>query len=73
MSPGYGLGSAVFLKDTDLNSSDNDHCMSTRVILHELFHVFGFLHEHERDDSHLYVKVLKENIEEGMTNLPWIQ
>ena len=35
------------------------------IVLHEIFHVLGRYHEHQRTDRNLHVKVHKENIEKG--------
>ena len=43
-----------------------DHCMTSRVITHELFHVLGFLHEHQRRDRDKHIKIMKHNIQQGM-------
>ena len=34
----------------------NERCYEFELILHEIFHSFGFLHEHERSDSRDYIK-----------------
>lgn len=50
-------------------SLDVEFCMEKGIILHELFHVLGFLHEQNRSDRDDYVRVLWKNIEgEGESN-----
>ena len=36
-----------------------------RVVTHELFHVLGRLHEHQRQDRDYYVKIMWDNILDG--------
>jgi len=37
-------------------------CIDNRTVLHELMHVLGFNHEHERPDRDRYIKVYWENV-----------
>ncbi|KAK6726724.1 hypothetical protein RB195_004815 [Necator americanus] len=48
-----------------LEHNDERSCLVTKVVLHELMHVVGLWHEHERYDRDNYVKVHYENIKEG--------
>ena len=41
-------------------------CFDMRTIRHELLHVLGFLHEHQRPDRDQYVDILWENIDETL-------
>ena len=43
---------------------DTKH-LSSKALLHTLFHILGRYHEHERADRKKYVKVIEENIIEG--------
>ncbi|CDW60522.1 Zinc metalloproteinase nas-4 [Trichuris trichiura] len=43
-----------------------DECMEHGVIVHELMHATGFIHEHNRSDRDRYVKVLWKNVISGM-------
>uniref|UniRef100_A0A914X8S6 Metalloendopeptidase n=1 Tax=Plectus sambesii TaxID=2011161 RepID=A0A914X8S6_9BILA len=38
-------------------------CLNTSSVIHQLMHVIGFYHEHERPDRDHYVTVLKDNID----------
>ncbi|KAH7720304.1 Protein NAS-1 [Aphelenchoides avenae] len=42
-----------------------DECIDYATIIHELMHVIGFIHEHQRDDRDGYVKILYQNVIEG--------
>ncbi|KAK6726732.1 hypothetical protein RB195_004821 [Necator americanus] len=48
-----------------LEHNDERSCLVTKVVLHELMHVVGLWHEHQRYDRDNYVKVHYENIEKG--------
>ncbi|XP_059145365.1 uncharacterized protein LOC131932473 [Physella acuta] len=37
-------------------------CRSKRILIHELGHVLGLIHEHQRHDRDKYVRVLLENV-----------
>ena len=39
--------------------------LSSKELLHMLFHILGRYHEHERPDKEEYIKVIEENIIEG--------
>ena len=41
-------------------------CLTSKALLHTLFHILGRYHEHERADRERYVEVIEENIIEGM-------
>lgn len=40
-------------------------CFSRAVVLHELMHAIGFVHEQSRPDRNNYVRVLWQNVEAG--------
>ncbi|KAE9414449.1 hypothetical protein Angca_006158, partial [Angiostrongylus cantonensis] len=42
-----------------------DECINYPTIIHELMHVIGFIHEHQREDRDSYVKILYQNIIPG--------
>ncbi|CAB3402251.1 unnamed protein product [Caenorhabditis bovis] len=42
-----------------------DECIDYSTIIHELMHVIGFIHEHQRDDRDRYVKILYQNVIPG--------
>ena len=43
---------------------DTEH-LSSKELLHTLFHILGRYHEHERSDREKYVDVIEKNIIEG--------
>ncbi|KAK6056308.1 astacin [Cooperia oncophora] len=45
-----------------LESSKNATCMMTPTVMHELMHVIGLWHEHQRYDRDEYIDVIFENI-----------
>ena len=47
---------------------DRDH-LSTKLLLHSLFHILGRYHEHQREDREEYIRIIKEHIIEGNNNL----
>lgn len=40
-------------------------CWEKGVVIHEIAHALGFLHEQERPDRDQYVTILKENLQDG--------
>ncbi|VDM60988.1 unnamed protein product [Angiostrongylus costaricensis] len=42
-----------------------DECINYPTIIHELMHVIGFIHEHQREDRDSYVEILYQNIIPG--------
>uniref|UniRef100_A0A915AHS4 Metalloendopeptidase n=1 Tax=Parascaris univalens TaxID=6257 RepID=A0A915AHS4_PARUN len=44
-----------------------DECVRYPTVIHELMHVIGFIHEHQREDRDSYVFILWENIIAGAT------
>jgi astacin len=42
-----------------------DECIDYATIIHELMHVIGFIHEHQRDDRDGFVKIVWDNVIEG--------
>lgn len=41
-------------------------CMQMGTVLHELMHVIGFYHEHQRDDRDRHVKIHYNNVMPSM-------
>ncbi|CAJ0581159.1 unnamed protein product, partial [Mesorhabditis spiculigera] len=42
-----------------------DECVDYATVIHELMHVIGFIHEHQREDRDQYVKIVWQNIIPG--------
>ncbi|CEF68654.2 Astacin-like metalloendopeptidase [Strongyloides ratti] len=42
-----------------------DECVDYPTVIHELMHVIGFIHEHQRSDRDEYIKVIWKNIIDG--------
>ncbi|CAI4228955.1 unnamed protein product [Auanema sp. JU1783] len=42
-----------------------DECIDYATIIHELMHVIGFIHEHQRDDRDGYVSIVWQNVIQG--------
>uniref|UniRef100_A0A0M3J6D7 Metalloendopeptidase n=1 Tax=Anisakis simplex TaxID=6269 RepID=A0A0M3J6D7_ANISI len=42
-----------------------DECIRYSTIIHELMHVIGFIHEHQRADRDAYVKIMWQNVIPG--------
>ncbi|CAD5213403.1 unnamed protein product [Bursaphelenchus okinawaensis] len=42
-----------------------DECIDYATIIHELMHVIGFIHEHQRDDRDQFVKINWKNVIDG--------
>ena len=42
---------------------------NSKSTLHMLFHILGRYHEHQRADKEKYVRVIKDNIFQGMKNV----
>ncbi len=50
---------------TKLNLSNADNCWTDSVILHEIGHALGLMHEHQRPDRDTYISVYTNNVEVG--------
>lgn len=48
-----------------LSTHSDDNCWTPRVILHELGHVIGLIHTHQRSDRDEFVTVYKKNVQDG--------
>ncbi|KJH43830.1 astacin [Dictyocaulus viviparus] len=44
-----------------------DECINYATVIHELMHVIGFIHEHQREDRDRYVSILYQNIIPGIS------
>lgn len=42
-----------------------DECIDYATIIHELMHVIGFIHEHQRDDRDQFVRIVWRNVIDG--------
>ncbi|KAK2842749.1 hypothetical protein Q5P01_012949 [Channa striata] len=51
-----------------IQSLDGNDCIHFGIVQHELLHVLGFHHEHQRSDRDQYVQVLLHNVLTGMEN-----
>ena len=43
--------------------SIGDKCKVRGIIVHEIMHSFGFIHEHNREDRDEYVEINTDNME----------
>ncbi|EFO25050.2 zinc metalloproteinase nas-1 [Loa loa] len=43
----------------------SDECLNYATVIHELMHVIGFIHEHQRNDRDYFVNILWQNIIPG--------
>ena len=44
----------------------DESCLSSKMLLHTLFHILGRYHEHERVDRDKYVAIIEENAIKGI-------
>ncbi len=51
-----------------LVSIEAEICTFKGVVLHEIFHALGFLHEHNRPDRDDYIDILWDNVDPEMYN-----
>lgn len=75
LNPNFSLNSYIFLHfrcKAVLGMSENitrvtlhENCFLKGIIIHELMHVLGFMHEQNRPDRDDFVKIDFDNIEEG--------
>lgn len=42
---------------------ENDGCYNPRVVLHEVMHILGYRHEHQRPNRDRFIEILPENID----------
>lgn len=47
----------------------SDECVDYPTVIHELMHVIGFIHEHQRDDRDGFVNIVWENIINGKISI----
>lgn len=47
----------------DINLSSN--CITETIVLHELLHSLGFIHEHTRSDRDSYINIVYDNVSDG--------
>ncbi|XP_064640897.1 astacin-like metalloendopeptidase [Lineus longissimus] len=61
----HGCSSDVgmqYMKDSQAVSIAKSCATGKGVVVHELMHALGFVHEHQRPDRDEYIKILKSNI-----------
>ncbi|XP_067125787.1 zinc metalloproteinase nas-6-like [Centruroides vittatus] len=73
---GHGCYTMIGRHKGEQPLSLGDDCLHLGIIIHELNHVLGFYHEHNRPDRDKYIKVNWKNIESDMrsqfiNNLPY--
>ncbi|CAJ0596166.1 unnamed protein product [Cylicocyclus nassatus] len=49
-----------------LEANHKRTCMTDYIVLHELLHVVGLWHEHQRADRDRFIKVVRKNVAKGM-------
>lgn len=59
------LGPKVNLKN---GSWTRKTCMKRRIIIHELFHLLGLFHEHQRSDREKFLQVILPNVKKDKIN-----
>ncbi|MFA6092726.1 MAG: M12 family metallopeptidase [Elusimicrobiota bacterium] len=58
----WGMGSNFIVLSRWMNLGDG--CWSEPVLVHELGHAFGLIHEHQRPDRDAFVSILRENVDD---------
>ncbi len=58
----YRCGSFVGRQFGEQRVSISGICLQKHTILHELGHVIGFHHEHNRPDRDEYIRIIEENV-----------
>uniref|UniRef100_A0A0K0G0H4 Metalloendopeptidase n=1 Tax=Strongyloides venezuelensis TaxID=75913 RepID=A0A0K0G0H4_STRVS len=68
-TPSQGCFSYVGMKGgkqpLELGTEETTTCFSKRIVTHELLHAVGLYHEHMRIDRDDYVRIHRENVQEG--------